>query len=81
MFKTICAIFYSTKILFQLKSRGVTEVFGDIIIAKVAKQPLVHLKYSVDEDYQFLNELQALKAITAKVIKYLPLHAYSLLIN
>ncbi|CAB3235562.1 unnamed protein product [Arctia plantaginis] len=51
----------------QLKSRSVIEVFGHIIVTKVAKQPLVHLKYSVEEDYQFLYELQALKAITAKV--------------
>lgn len=43
------------------------DVFGEIIPPKVTKQSLQHLKYSVEEDYQFLSELEALKALTSKV--------------
>ncbi|CAK1544017.1 unnamed protein product [Leptosia nina] len=45
-----------------------SEVFGVIPPPKVGKQLLQHLKYdNYDEDYQFLFELETLKAITAKV--------------
>ncbi|XP_059053550.1 ATPase H(+)-transporting accessory protein 2 [Achroia grisella] len=43
------------------------DVFGEIIPPKVTKQSLQHLKYTVEEDYQFLSELEALKALTSKV--------------
>ncbi|KAJ0177776.1 hypothetical protein K1T71_006649 [Dendrolimus kikuchii] len=44
-----------------------SHVFGPIVPPKVTKQTLQHLKYSVEEDYQFLNELETLKAIIKKV--------------
>ncbi|XP_049870787.1 ATPase H(+)-transporting accessory protein 2-like [Pectinophora gossypiella] len=43
------------------------NVFGDIKIPKVPKQTLNSLKPSVEEDYQFLSELEALKSITSAV--------------
>ncbi|CAG4970848.1 unnamed protein product [Parnassius apollo] len=42
-------------------------IFGEIIPAKVSKQSLQHLKPSVEEDYQFLAELEALKAFITKI--------------
>ncbi|CAG4945444.1 unnamed protein product [Colias eurytheme] len=45
-----------------------SKVFGEISPPKVGKQLLQHLKYdSYEEDYQFLYELETLKAITAKI--------------
>ncbi|CAH0723779.1 unnamed protein product, partial [Brenthis ino] len=45
-----------------------SSVFGEIVPPKVTKQTLQHLKYdSVEEDYQFIYELEVLKAITAKI--------------
>ncbi|XP_072929215.1 ATPase H(+)-transporting accessory protein 2 [Epargyreus clarus] len=43
------------------------NVFGEIAPPKLSKQSLQHLKYSVEEDYQFLTELEALKALISKV--------------
>ncbi|KAM3966897.1 ATPase H(+)-transporting accessory protein 2 [Aphomia sociella] len=43
------------------------DVFGEIIPPKVTKQSLQHLKYTVEEDYQFLSELEALKTLISKV--------------
>ncbi|XP_063389337.1 ATPase H(+)-transporting accessory protein 2 [Cydia fagiglandana] len=42
-------------------------VFADVKVPKVLKLSLSHLKYSVEEDSAFLNELAALKAITEKI--------------
>lgn len=43
-------------------------MFGEIVPPKVSKQTLQHLKYdTVEEDYQFIYELEVLKALTAKV--------------
>ncbi|XP_026330186.1 renin receptor [Hyposmocoma kahamanoa] len=44
-----------------------SSIFGDIPTPKVSKLSLQHLKYSTEEDYQFLIELEALKAITVRV--------------
>ncbi|CAF4821867.1 unnamed protein product [Pieris macdunnoughi] len=45
-----------------------SKVFGDIAPPKVGKQLLQHLKYdSYEEDYQFLFELETLKAIINKI--------------
>ncbi|XP_028030178.1 renin receptor [Bombyx mandarina] len=44
-----------------------SNVLGDLDIPKVKKQSLQHLKSSVEEDFQFLSELAALKAVTEKV--------------
>ncbi|CAD0200363.1 unnamed protein product [Chrysodeixis includens] len=43
------------------------DTFGDVGVPKVPKQTLLHLKYSVEEDYQFLSELETLKSIAKKV--------------
>ncbi|XP_068625864.1 ATPase H(+)-transporting accessory protein 2 [Battus philenor] len=43
------------------------NVFGEIVPPKVVKQSLQHLKFNVEEDYQFLAELEALKAFTNKI--------------
>ncbi|XP_073952448.1 ATPase H(+)-transporting accessory protein 2 isoform X2 [Choristoneura fumiferana] len=43
------------------------DIIGEIKTPKVSKQAYQHLKYSVEEDYSFLYELETLKAITAKV--------------
>lgn len=55
----------------QLQLSAYPSIFGDIPAPKVSKLPLQHLKYSTEEDYQFLTELEALKAITAKVSRIL----------
>ncbi|XP_037296853.1 ATPase H(+)-transporting accessory protein 2-like [Manduca sexta] len=44
-----------------------SDVFGEIAVPKVTKQSLQHLKYTVEEDVQFLYELAVLKAITQKI--------------
>ncbi|CAH2040494.1 unnamed protein product, partial [Iphiclides podalirius] len=44
-----------------------SEVFGNVAPLKVTKQSLQHLKLNVEEDYQFLAELEALKAFINKV--------------
>ncbi|KAJ8724462.1 hypothetical protein PYW08_015936 [Mythimna loreyi] len=44
-----------------------SEVFGEVTYPKTLKQSLKHLKPSVDEDSNFLDELKTLKAITDKV--------------
>ncbi|XP_028173146.1 ATPase H(+)-transporting accessory protein 2 [Ostrinia nubilalis] len=49
----------------QLTSRA--DIFGEITPPKVTKVSLQHLKYSVEEDYQFLTELEALKTIANQV--------------
>ncbi|CAB3235564.1 unnamed protein product [Arctia plantaginis] len=51
----------------KLASPQVTNVFGEIKETKVPKKSYSHLKYSVEEHYQFLAELERLKAITEKV--------------
>ncbi|GBP05505.1 hypothetical protein EVAR_3014_1 [Eumeta japonica] len=43
------------------------DIFGNVKPAKVSKKLLQHLKPSVEEDYQFLLELENLKAIIEKV--------------
>ncbi|XP_035441334.1 ATPase H(+)-transporting accessory protein 2 [Spodoptera frugiperda] len=43
------------------------NVFGDAKKSKPAKLSLMHLKYNVEEDYHFLNELASLQAITTKI--------------
>lgn len=50
-----------------LQLSAYSSIFGDIPNPKVSKLTLQHLKYSIEEDYQFLTELEALKAITARV--------------
>ncbi|XP_026485551.1 ATPase H(+)-transporting accessory protein 2 isoform X2 [Vanessa tameamea] len=45
-----------------------SKIFGEIVPQKVSKQSLQHLKYDRnEEDYQFLYELEVLKALTAKI--------------
>ncbi|XP_013139745.1 PREDICTED: renin receptor [Papilio polytes] len=44
-----------------------SAVFGDMAPPKVPKQTLQHLKISVEEDYQFLAELEALKLFISKI--------------
>ncbi|XP_049871190.1 uncharacterized protein LOC126370396 [Pectinophora gossypiella] len=47
--------------------KNVLDVFGEIQVPKVPKLSLNSLKYSIEEDYQFLSELEALKAVTSAV--------------
>ncbi|CAG9787251.1 unnamed protein product [Diatraea saccharalis] len=50
----------------QLISRS--DVFGPITPPKATKKStLQHIKYSIEEDFQFLTELEALKTITNQV--------------
>ncbi|CAH0399151.1 unnamed protein product [Chilo suppressalis] len=49
----------------QLISR--TDVFGSITPPKAKKVTLQHLKYSIEEDFQFLTELEALKTVANQV--------------
>ncbi|KAL0832059.1 hypothetical protein ABMA28_001549 [Loxostege sticticalis] len=49
----------------QLTSRA--DVFGDIDPPKRTKVTLQHLKYSVEEDLQFLNELESLKVLSNQI--------------
>lgn len=42
-------------------------MFGDIDPPKRTKVTLQHLKYSVEEDLQFLNELESLKVLSNQV--------------
>ncbi|KPI99933.1 Renin receptor [Papilio xuthus] len=42
-------------------------VFGELAPPKVPKQTLQHLKNDVEEDYQFLAELEALKLFISKI--------------
>ncbi|XP_075976475.1 ATPase H(+)-transporting accessory protein 2-like [Anticarsia gemmatalis] len=51
----------------QLTTPNFVSVFGEIKVPKVPKQSLQHLKFSVEEDHQFLRELETLKAITERV--------------
>ncbi|XP_026731297.1 renin receptor [Trichoplusia ni] len=51
----------------ELTSPAFREEFGEVQVPKVSKQNLLHLKYSLEEDYQFLSELATLKAITDRV--------------
>ncbi|KAH9628600.1 hypothetical protein HF086_010334 [Spodoptera exigua] len=43
------------------------NIFGDAKKPKPTKLSLMHLKYNVEEDYHFLNELASLQAITTKI--------------
>lgn len=45
-----------------------SRVFGEIVPPKISKQTLQHLKYdTVEEDNQFIYELEVLKALSAKI--------------
>ncbi|KPJ19400.1 hypothetical protein RR48_11027 [Papilio machaon] len=61
----------NTLISIQLSNPGEFQsfsgVFGELSPPKVPKQTLQHLKSDVEEDYQFLAELEALKLFISKV--------------
>ncbi|KAI5646950.1 renin receptor-like protein domain-containing protein [Phthorimaea operculella] len=48
------------------------DVFGSVKVNKPSDSSLSHLKTSVEEDLQFLNELEVLKAVTVAVKKMKP---------
>ncbi|XP_021195486.2 ATPase H(+)-transporting accessory protein 2 [Helicoverpa armigera] len=51
----------------ELNTEEFKNAFGDVKPPKVPKLNLIHLKYTVDEDYHFMNELATLRAIIKKI--------------